>query len=276
MENSLESNQKRRGITVLVIVLVASLVLTILFNAVIASVHLSFWPLYFLRLGLYLLFFLPALWGLRTEKISLPVSWRKLLEAVGYPLVGWGLAALVQFVLVLFYAGVPLLPRLSLFLAKTPPLQIGAQALGMWFFVALGEELLFRGYFLEGFRRYFTRGGERWRMVAAVLITSAIFAIWYFSVSLFSIPSNMMGQGIITSLLLSMLIRFGQGIGLAILFIRSRNILLAGLTHGVMDFPLIGLGLPMTFIILLGAIGCAEIARLAGSRKAAISAGAPG
>lgn len=60
---------------------------------------------------------------------------------------------------------------------------------------------------------------------------------------------------------------FCLGIGFAYLVIRTKNILLVGLVHGLMDFPLIGLKTQLSFIILLAAIGCVEIARLITRKK---------
>jgi hypothetical protein len=51
------------------------------------------------------------------------------------------------------------------------------------------------------------------------------------------------------------------------LFIRSDNIILTGLVHGLVDYPLVGKNSQATLIILLAAIGCVEIARLAAKRK---------
>jgi len=66
---------------------------------------------------------------------------------------------------------------------------------------------------------------------------------------------------------LSTFVLFFLGIGYAYLFIRTQNILLVGLVHGLMDFPLLGQETQLSFLILLAAIGYVEIARLIMRKK---------
>ncbi len=62
-------------------------------------------------------------------------------------------------------------------------------------------------------------------------------------------------------LLISLGMLFLLGIGFSILFIRSQNIFLVGLIHGLMDYPLTGMDTNLSFIILLAAIAFVEFIR---------------
>lgn len=60
-------------------------------------------------------------------------------------------------------------------------------------------------------------------------------------------------------LVLSLGMLFLLGCGFAALFVRTRNILLVGLAHGIMNYPLIGQDTQLSFILLLTVIGATEI-----------------
>lgn len=260
MENSLKPNQEDRGKTVLAIIMVVALILPIPFFTAIQLFHLNGLPAYFLQLALYLLFYLLAFWGLKRERISLAITARKLLETIGCLLVSW-----LLFVLFLHISGIAKLPEEIQTLINAPAWKIGAQILSTWFFVGMAEDLLFRGYFLASFQRYFTRGENRRRTITAILITSIFFSLWHLPSRIIWIVS---GEANIPLLLLSLFVLFILGIGYAYLFIRTQNILLVGLVHGLMDFPLIGQETQLSFNILLAAIGYVEIARLMKKEKA--------
>jgi membrane protease YdiL (CAAX protease family) len=259
MENSLEPNQNNREKTILAIIMVVAFILPIPFFTTIQLFHLNGLPVYFMQLALYLMFYLLAFWGLKIERISLPISVRKLLEAIGCLLVGW-----LLYVLFLHISGIAKLPEEIQTLINVPAWKIGAQILSTWFFVGTAEELLFRGYFLASFKRYFTRGENRRRTITAILLTSLFFSLWHLPSRINSIVSGEMN---FLMLLLSMFVLFCLGIGYAYLFIRTQNILLVGLVHGLMNFPLIGLKTQLSFFILLAAIGYVEIARLIMRKK---------
>lgn len=259
MENSLEPNQNNRGKTIPAIIMVAALILPIPVFTTIQLFHLNGLPVYFLQLALYLMFYLLAFWGLKTEGISLPINVRKLLEAIGCLLASWSF-----YVLFLHISGIARLPEEIQTLINVPAWKTGAQILSTWFFVGMAEELLFRGYFLASFLRHFTRGENRRRTITAVLISSIFFSLWHLPSRINWIVS---GEADILLLLLSTLVLFCLGIGFAYLFIRSQNILLAGLVHGLMNFPLIGQETQLSFFILLAAIGYVETARLIMRKK---------
>jgi membrane protease YdiL (CAAX protease family) len=201
-----------------------------------------------------------AWWGLRQEGITFPIDARRMLEALAWTLVGW-----LFFLLVIQLLGMARLAQEFQVLKNTPAWKIGLQILSTWFFVGFGEELLFRGYLLQAFRRHFTGGIDRRRTVATVLVSSAIFSLWH-------LPSRMLwlvtGEGDLTLILISLVALFLLGLGYAYLFVRSDNILLVGWVHGISDLPLVGKDTQMAPIILLVAIGCVEIARWKTRKKA--------
>jgi membrane protease YdiL (CAAX protease family) len=247
--------ETNRGKAILVGLLALSVVLVSLFWAAILLFQIAGWPLYFLQLSLYLILFLLALWGLRGERIGLPLSARSLFEALAYTLASW-----MFFVLAVRLSGLARLPEEFRALGNAPLWKIGAQIVSTWLFVGMGEEFLFRGYFLQAFRRYFSGGEGRRRTAAAVLLVSVFFSLWH-------LPNRViwLATGEIDPVLfaVSLSVLFLLGLGYAYLFLRSNNILLVGLVHGVSDYPLVGMDSQLTPVILLAAIGCVEAARWA-------------
>jgi membrane protease YdiL (CAAX protease family) len=263
MGNTITSNQRNKGKAVLAIIITLAFILTILYWLAIKLFQLQGLPLYFTMLGLYLVYFLLAWWGIKQEKISLPVSKRMILEALAWSSVGW-----VVFVLLIQLLGLVQLTEEVLVLQNTPAWKIGAQVLSTWLFVGLGEEVLFRGYFLKAFWRYFTADTNRRRMVKAVLLVSAFFSLWHLPTRIVSVISGELDW---LTLLVSLVVMFLFSLGFAYLFIRSNNIVLTGLVHGLMDYPLIGKESQLSFIILLVAIGCVEIVRSITKKKSVLS-----
>ncbi len=259
MENTSPPMENNRGKAVLVTIMALAFVAAILFWVAIQLFQPKGLPLYFAQLGLYLIFFLLAWWGLKQERIHLPVNARSILEALAWSLVGW-----LIFLLVVQLLGMARLPEEFQALKDTPAWKIGANILSTWVFVGLGEELLFRGYFLKAFWRHFTRGTDRRRTVVAILLVSAFFSLWHLPSRIIWLISGEV-DGIL--FLISLLALFLLGLGYAYLFVRSDNILLVGLVHGVSDFSLVGMNSQMAPIILVVAIGCVEIARWINRKK---------
>jgi hypothetical protein len=259
MENTSAPIEKNRGKVVLVVIMTLTFVLVILFWVAVQLFQLKGLPLYFMQLGLYLIFYLLAWWGLKQEQITLPVNARLILEALAWSLVGW-----LLFVLSIQLLGLTRLSEEFQALKNIPAWKIGAQILCTWFFVGMGEEVLFRGYFLKAFRRHFTCGTDRRRTVVAILLVSAFFSLWHLPIRITWLIS---GELDLVMLLVSLLALFLLGLGYAYLFIRSDNILLVGLVHGLLDLPLVGADSQMASIILVVAIGCVEIARLITKKK---------
>jgi membrane protease YdiL (CAAX protease family) len=253
MNMALESNDKRQAKTVLVVICGALFILVALFFAVLKLSGLSGWPAYFAQAALYVVMFLLAFWGLKKERISLPVNAGILAAAVILATIGWLLYALL-----LQITGMASVPDEIRTLISAPAWKVTKQIVMMWLFVGMGEELLFRGYILEGIQRHFARGEGRRRTVAAVLISSMIFSLWHIPQKLFQMAA---GNETIESSLLGLVVAFILGIGFAYLFIRARNIILVGLVHGLMDFPLIGFSAQISPFILIAVIGCVEIYR---------------
>jgi membrane protease YdiL (CAAX protease family) len=262
MNDFQESNEQKQGKVLLASIMVVALMLPLLFFVAIDYWELDGLSVYFSQLGLYLLFYLLAFWGLKRENISLPINSRLLRQAVGLVLVGWLLYALIIHLL-----GVVKWPDEIQTLGSTPAWKVWAQILSTWFFVGLGEEILFRGYFLAAFWRYFTNGTGRRRTIQAILLSSAFFSLWHLPVRITWLLS---GELDVATLLLSLVMLFLLGIGFAYLFVQTRNIVLVGLVHGVMNYPLIGLETQLSFIILLACIGFVAMARLVPINKSAV------
>lgn len=259
MENTTTPIEKNRGKAVLVVIMALAFVLVILFWMAVEFFQPQGLPLYFMQLGLYLFLFLLACWGLKQERITLPVNARLTLEALAWSVVGW-----LFFVLLIQLLGLAQLSEEFAALQNIPAWKIGQQILGTWFFVGMGEEVLFRGYFLKAFRRHFTSGTDRRRTVIAVLLVSAFFSLWHLPIRITWLISGELDP---VMFLVSLLVLFLLGIGYAYLFVRSDNILLVGLVHGLMDYPLVGKSSQMTPIILVIAVICVEIIRLIRRKK---------
>jgi len=259
LENTITAEKRNKGKAVLAMIITLTLAATILFWVAVKAFQLQGLPLYFSQLGLYVVFYLLAWWGMRQEQITLPVTKRLIVEALAWSVAGW-----VVFVLLIQLAGQAQLSNEFAALLNTPAWKIGLQMLSTWAFVGMGEEVLFRGYFLKAFWRHLTVENDRRRMVRAALLAGAFFSLWHLPAQIATIIS---GESDWVTLLVSLLMLFLLGLGFTYLFIRSNNIVLTGLVHGLVDYPLVGKNSQLSFIILLAAIGCVEIARLAARKK---------
>jgi membrane protease YdiL (CAAX protease family) len=259
MDQSLTSMEKNRGKTVLIIILTLAFALVVLFWTAVQVFQPKGLLPYFMQLGLYAVFFLLAWWGLKQERIILKVDARLILQALAWSIIGW-----LIYMLLFQLLGLARLPEEFKTLMSTPAWKIGKNILGTWVFVGMAEEVLFRGYILQAFFRHFTGGTERRRMVIAVLVVSAFFSLWH-------LPNRTIwlatGQIDPILFLISFLYIFLIGVGYAYLFVRSNNILLVGLVHGLSDYPLVGLSSQMTPAILVVAILCVEITRWTARKK---------
>ena len=235
-------------------IMAAATLLPFLFFGAITHWGLDGLPVYFLQLGLYLLLYLLAFVGLKRDHVSLPINARLLWQALGWTLAGW-----LFYALTIHLLGLVGWPEAFRALGSVPAWKIGAQILSAWLFVGLGEEVLFRGYFLASFRRFFTAGTSRRRTILASVLVSAFFSLWHLPVRLSWLLS---GELDAVTLGVSLMALFVLGIGFAYLFVQTRNIVLVGLVHGVMDYPLIGLETQLSFLVLLACIGLTVIVRL--------------
>jgi hypothetical protein len=191
VSDSFAPKRNDKGKAVFAIIIALTLTATILFWAAIMAFQLQGLPLYFSQLGLYLIFFWLALWGMKQEQFSLPVTKQHIVEALAWSVAGW-----VVFVLVIQLTG----------------------------------------------------------------LASTFFSLWHLPVRIVEVMSGQSDWG---TLLVSLLALFLLGLGFTCLFIRSDNIILTGLVHGLVDYPLVGKNSQVSLIILLTAIGCVEIFHLA-------------
>ena len=228
-------------------------ILPILFFSSINYFQLTGLPVYFPQLGLYALIFLLAFWGLKKNGNHLPVSFHSLLDALFVLLLAW-----MVYVVFLSLTGIINFSE-EIGTLKTAPLwKVLAQILSTWIFVGIGEELLFRGYILNHLYQSVVKWGNRRRTLFAILLSSLFFALWHLPVRIYELVN---GESSVWLILLSVVVLFIMAIGFACLFIRTNNILLVGLVHGVMDYPLIGENSQLSFIILITAILCVELFR---------------
>ncbi|MEM5775060.1 MAG: type II CAAX endopeptidase family protein [Anaerolineaceae bacterium] len=261
MDSTAAPHNTKQAKTVLTIIIALAYALTLAFWVAVQAFHLQGLPLYFTQLGLYASFFLLAWWGIRRERLSLPVTGRHVLEALAWSVIGW-----LVYVLLLQLIGMIRLPAELQVLRDTPAWKIGLNIISTWLFVGLGEEVLFRGYLLKAFWRYCTAEGSPRRMLKAVLIGSAVFSLWHLPARIVNLLSGELDW---VTLLISLVVLFMMGLGFSWLYLRSNNILLTGLVHGLIDYPLIGKDTQLSFLILLAAIGCVELVRLAARSKPA-------
>jgi membrane protease YdiL (CAAX protease family) len=98
-----------------------------------------------------------------------------------------------------------------------------------------------------------------------VLLCSAFFSLWHLPARVAELLTGGLDWA---TLLLSLAVLFLLGLGFSFLYLRSGNLLLVGLVHGVMDYPLIGKDTQLNFILLLAAIACVEIAHWAAKKHA--------
>jgi membrane protease YdiL (CAAX protease family) len=250
---------KRQSKAVLVIVLIASFIFVVLPISIVLILKPGEVLTTTLEFVTYSIIFLVTFWGLRKDKIALEVNGQNILGALAFLGIGW-----FFYVCVLHISGMAKLPDELKYLSGIPAWQIGLLILRLWFFVGLAEELLFRGYFLGSIPRFLTGINTTWRTGVAVIITSIIFSLWHLPQRIYQVISGQMSLELFA---LSFGIIFCLGVGFAYLFIRSRNIILVGLVHGVMDFPLIGLKTQLNFIILVAVIVCVEIYRWVGPKR---------
>ena len=239
-------------------ILALILLLPVLFFGTIRVFQMNGLPVYFAQLGLYALFFILAWWGIKKDELTVSVNWKTLVSAVFFTTLAWIAYALI-FCAIFQVRWSDQMVDLSLI----PAWKIAANILSTWIFVGFAEELLFRVYFLTRIKHFFERRNLPRVSLLAILCSSLLFAVWHFPVRLFEMAN---GESSWALILLSMLVLFVIGIGFAWLFVRTNNILLVGLVHGLMDYPLIGEDSQLSFVILIVAIILVEINQLRNRR----------
>ncbi|MBN2003664.1 MAG: CPBP family intramembrane metalloprotease [Anaerolineae bacterium] len=177
MFNAQESVTQKQGQTLLVCIIVAATVLPTLFFIVIDHWKLDGLLVYFLQLSLYLTLYLLASVGLKSDKVSLPINTRLIWQAVRWTLAGW-----LFYALAIHLLGLVKWPDGFQTLRTVPAWKVWAEILSNWFFVGLGEEILFRGYFLASFQQYLTKGPSRRRTIQASVLVSIFFSLWHLPV----------------------------------------------------------------------------------------------
>ncbi len=242
-----------------------AVIFPVVFFIAINSFNMSGLPVYFLQLGLYAIFITLAFWGLHQAGIKLTINYKSILQAILLLVSSW-----LVYAAVLHLTRIVDVPVELKVLGTIPAWKIGANILSTWLFVGIGEELLFRGYFMtlirDALEKRITKAVTRW----AVLITSFLFAIWHFPVRVFEMVNGESSWAVIG---LSMLVLLVMGIAFSWLYIRTDNIILVGLVHGLVDYPLIGKDTQMAFIILIAAVLLVELAHLMKKKNATLPTG---
>src|SRR4030042_6978891 len=263
MTSSIVPNGEKQGEKAFFSIAGLSLILVILYWIMRSLISLNEILLVLTQIALYLILYLLAIWGMKKEKITLPVNARMLFEAIGWLIIIW-----VLYALFIYLSGLANTTNDVQLLGRTPAWRILRKIFLTWLFVGMGEELLFRGYFLSSIYKNFKNGTSLRRMVIAIVFTSLLFSIWHLPDRIVQIIS---GQMPVVLLIPSLMTVFLIGLGYAYLFVRTNNIILVGLLHGIADFPLIGLNLqssiPISIPILLIAISCIEISRWINSKN---------
>ncbi|PKN90449.1 MAG: hypothetical protein CVU45_02520 [Chloroflexi bacterium HGW-Chloroflexi-7] len=253
----LQTSKQNKFVTPVIIA--TALLLPVLFFTAINVFNLSGLPLYFAQLGLYTLFFLLAFWGMKDSQTKLTFSGRKTILALAITLASW-----LIYMGIIAGTGIIRVPEEIDALRSVEAWKVWAQIVSTWLFVGIGEEVLFRGYFLNKLLAFYKGKNARNATLLAVIVSSAFFSVWHLPVRIVSLFNGEMTVGLI---LISLVMLFLLGAGFAWLFIRSGSILLVGLVHGVMDFPLIGKDSQLSFIILIAAIGLVELFRWIGRKR---------
>jgi uncharacterized protein len=108
----------------------------------------------------------------------------------------------------------------------------------LWIFVGIGEELLFRGYFLNRLLENFKLKSGLRKNLSAVGYSSMIFALYHIPSLVYHQSQGAFSPGLI-NLLLQIGIDFILGVLFAYYYLRTRNLLFCGLLHGSLDAPLV-------------------------------------
>lgn len=186
-----------------------------------------------------------AVWGLWKDRIPLDaigLTLPKLKEAVILALVGWAIVILAIYVLIVVDGGD------SEGLFGKPVLYV----LKYWSFVAIVEELLFRGYMLTRLMTAWAAGNRVWGRIGALVVASLLFATAHIPQRLDQVARGEMTLAAVAGgvVLLSV-----AGLVFSYFFLRTKNILLTGLIHGAVIVPLIGVGedafLPVVIVAVL-------------------------
>lgn len=187
-----------------------------------------------------------ALWGLWKDRIpfgAIGLTLPKLVEALLLALVGWAIVVLVLYVFLLLpndsKAG-ELFGKSLLYVLK------------YWVFVAVAEELLFRGYMLTRLMDAWTARHRMLGGIGALAAANLLFATAHIPQRLYQVAE---GEKTLGGVAGSVVLLFIAGLVFSYFFLRTKNVLLAGLIHGAVIVPLVGVGedafLPVVIVAAL-------------------------
>jgi len=183
-----------------------------------------------------------ALWALRKDDINLDaIGFRKtkILQGVLPAFLAWTFCAVILILLATIRteAIAPLFGKPRLILQQ-------------WLFVGIGEELLFRGYLITSLLAAFSNVPGKWRMLLVLVLTNAVFATYHIPAILYRTTE----QERVVEIISFIPAAFSVGLILSYFFLRTRNILLAGLIHGSINAPLVGKEDDPIFLLFLAIV----------------------
>ncbi|WP_193310424.1 CPBP family intramembrane glutamic endopeptidase [Halorubrum halophilum] len=118
-----------------------------------------------------------------------------------------------------------------------------AQVLGN----ALYEEVLYRGFLLTALHARFVKHMRNWPFIAALALSQSIFALVH-------VPSRLVEDVVGISLAANLFVVFLTGIGFALLYYRTRNLLLVVGVHALLNYPTVVFGTEQVAILTVVAV----------------------
>ena len=118
-----------------------------------------------------------------------------------------------------------------------------AQVLGN----ALYEEVLYRGFLLTALHACFVKRMRNRPFIAALVLSQSIFALVH-------VPSRLVAGVVGMPLAANLLVVFLTGIGFALLYYRTRNLLLVVGVHALLNYPTVVFGTEQVAILTVVAV----------------------
>ena len=208
--------------------------------------------------AVFSLLFVLSAWGLAKDRVHLDIGRKKVFLAILLSIGGWAIYAGLQLAF-----SMDSLSNIGLTLGK---LAAWPRVLGWvctWLFTGFAEELLFRGYFLAKIKHILGQMGNKRPMMIAAVLANAIFALWHIPNRAYQVITGQLSLGMA---ILSLAVVFVMAAGFTYLYVRSQNILLVGMVHGLVDLPIVGDQNYASALILI-VIGLFEVLLLIDKRR---------
>ena len=187
-----------------------------------------------------LIFGLLAIWAMQKDNLEFRLigfQTTKLYQAIFILFIGWSIFSAILLCFLMF-SGKDVIPIFA------EPKSI----LLHWLFVGIGEELLYRGYLITSLLYVFTSFPQKRQIFLAVILDNTIFATAHIP----SLIYNTTQQDRVAEMLSFLPAAFVLGLVFTYFFLRTRNILLAGLIHGSINVPLIRISDDQLYLVICG------------------------